>query len=299
MSALLTLLQLGLCLLLVAAATHLLRLARWAWRAPRRVDAAASVRPLPVDDLPHITVQLPMYNERRVAARAITAACALTYPRDRLHIQVLDDSTDDTRDLIDRTAADLRAAGHDVVVLRRPDRRAFKAGNLAHGLANLRADCPFVAILDADFVPPPDFLTRLLPSFQEGADAQQVGFVQARWAFLNGEQNLLTRLQALILDGLMAVEQAYLDAHGKPLQWNGTGGIWRTQALIDAGGWLGSGASTSVLTEDLDVSYRALLRGYRGRQRADVSVPSELPAAMSIFLTQQQLWVQASRAAEK
>lgn len=281
---LLALLKLGLVLLLTAAALHLLRLGLWSLRQPA---PAAVPPPLTASEaalLPHVTVQLPMYNEQAVAARAIAAACALDWPR--LAIDVLDDSTDATREQIDRLVAERRRQGDDIRVLRRADRRGFKAGNLAHGLSQLAAGCEFVAIFDADFVPPPDFLRRLMPVLLTDAEA---GFVQSRWGYLNEQQNLLTRVQALILDGLMLVEQPYLDAHALPLQWNGTSGIFRTQALRAAGGWLGD--SSSVLTEDLDVSYRALLRGYRGRHVAAVAVPSELPAAMHAFVVQQQRWV--------
>jgi cellulose synthase/poly-beta-1,6-N-acetylglucosamine synthase-like glycosyltransferase len=280
----LAVLKLGLCLLLLAASLHLLRLGLWSLRQPAPLPL-----PPPLADatgLPRITVQLPMYNEQAVAARAIAAACALDWPR--LSIDVLDDSTDATRTLIDRLVAEGRGRGHDLRVLRRSDRRGYKAGNLAHGLSQLAPDCEFVALFDADFVPPPDFLRRLMPTLLSD---DRVGFVQGRWAYLNERQNLLTRLQALILDGLMLVEQVYLDAHALPLQWNGTGGIFRTRALREAGGWLGESGAASVLTEDLDVSYRALLAGYRGRQLAAVAVPSELPATMAAFRVQQQRWV--------
>jgi len=277
-------LKLGLLLLLLAASLHLLRLGLWSFRQPA---PAALPPPLATSHaLPHITVQLPMYNEQAVAARAITAACALDWPH--LSIDVLDDSTDDTRQLIDRLVAERKKQGVDIRVLRRADRRGYKAGNLAHGLSQLPPGCAYVAIFDADFVPPADFLRRLMPVLLHDKNA---AFVQSRWAYLNENKNLLTRLQALILDGLMLVEQAYLDAHALPLQWNGTSGIFRTQALREAGGWLGDSQTASVLTEDLDVSYRALLRGYRGRHVASVAVPSELPAQMSSFRVQQQRWV--------
>lgn len=283
---LLALLKLGLFLLLCAAALHLLRLALWSWQKPAPAVAPSPWADSPDSDLPWVTVQLPMYNERAVAERAIAAACALDWPR--LSIDVLDDSTDDTRDLIDRAVTARQQQGIAIRVLRRPDRRGFKAGNLAHGLSKLPDDCSFVAIFDADFVPPPDFLRRLMPVLRADAKA---AFVQSRWAYLNEGQNLLTRLQALILDGLMLVEQAYLDAHGLPLQWNGTSGIFRVAALHAAGGWLGDARQASVLTEDLDVSYRALLQGYRGRQVAAVAAHSELPAGMHAFRVQQQRWV--------
>lgn len=289
---LLALLKLGLCLLLVAAAVHLLRLGLWSLRQP--APARLPCTPLPANattradgrELPLITIQLPMYNERNVAARAITTACAMDWPR--LRIQVLDDSTDDTRQLVDRVVAEGRQRGIDIRVVRRSDRHGFKAGSLGNGLAQLGPDCEYVAIFDADFVPPPDFLRTLMPVLL--AD-DRLGFVQTRWGYLNEDQNLLTRMQALILDGLMLVEQAYLDAHRLPLQWNGTSGIFRIAALRAAGGWLGEAGKASVLTEDLDVSYRALLCGYRGRHVAALAVKSELPAAMATFRVQQQRWV--------
>lgn len=279
--ALLALLQLGLWLLLLAASLHLLRLGLWAWRTPLPPPAAPKI---PDGELPMVTVQLPLRNERYVARRALLAASRLDWPAERLEIQVLDDSDDDTRELVDATAAELQAAGLRVHVLRRSHRRGFKAGALDEALPQAQGE--LLAILDADFVPEHDFLQRLAPLF---AQDLQLAFAQGRWSFLNETENLLTRVQALILHGLMLVEQPFLTAHRKPVQFNGTGGLWRKSVLVAAGGWQGGG--TASVTEDMDLSYRACLLGYHGRQLPEVAVPTELPATMAAFRIQQQRWV--------
>ena len=279
----LALLQLGVWLMLVAASVHLLRSARWA--RGKRLDGA--LLSLPVGELPVVTVQLPLRNERHVAERVLRATCALDWPRDRLEVQVLDDSDDETCALVDRTAAELRAFGHDITVVRRQGRAGYKAGALANALRTARGS--FVAILDADCVPPPDFLQRLVAPLLRD---EQLAFTQARWSFDNEAESLLTRVQALILHGLFLVEQPRLSASGAPLQFNGTSGVWRRAALERAGGWLGAGdgASASV-TEDLDLSYRVQLAGLRGRILPEVAVRTELPSTMAAFRTQQQRWV--------
>lgn len=282
-SLLLTLLLGGLWLLLVAASLHLLRLGLWGFFSPLKSDDKTTA-PLPKDALPSVTVQIPLRNERFVARRALLAAAALDWPRDRLEVQVLDDSDDDTRDIVDNTAAELTAAGHAVTVLRRTRRSGYKAGALDDALPKARGE--FIAILDADFVPPADFLRRLVVHF---CDDPRLAFVQGRWSFLNEDENLLTRLQALILHGLMLVEQPYLTARGRPIQFNGTGGIWRRHVLVEAGGFRGGGSAS--VTEDMDLSYRACLLGYRGKQLPEVAVPTELPATMAAFRIQQQRWV--------
>src|SRR5439155_9555082 len=218
--------------------------------------------------------------------RVLRAACALDWPRDRLEVQALDDSDDDTRAIVDRVAAELRAAGCDVRVIRRASRAGFKAGNLASGLASARGE--FIAVLDADHVPTPDLLRRVVPLLMEDA---ALGFAQARWSFDNQRRSLLTRVQALILDGLMLVEQARLSALARPLQFNGSGGVWRRAALEAAGGWLQGEAS---LTEDLDLSYRAQLAGFRGHLAAEVAVETELPSTMAAFRAQQARWVRGA-----
>jgi cellulose synthase/poly-beta-1,6-N-acetylglucosamine synthase-like glycosyltransferase len=279
-----TLLLWGLWLLLFAAGLHLVRLSRWAFFAPPADPGPAPPSPT-AEKAPAVTVMLPMRNERYVARRAIESACRLDWPREKLEILVLDDSDDDTRDIVDAAVQTLRDAGHAVSVRRRGDRKGYKAGALDEALPEARGE--LIAILDADFVPSPDFLRRLVPRLQEDP---RLAFVQGRWSFLNETENVLTRLQALILHGLMLVEQPYLSAHKKPVQFNGTGGIWRRSVLLSAGGFMGGGGAASV-TEDMDLSYRACLLGYRGRHLPEVAVPTELPATMAAFRAQQQRWV--------
>jgi cellulose synthase/poly-beta-1,6-N-acetylglucosamine synthase-like glycosyltransferase len=272
----------GLWLLLLAASLHLLRLGLWGLLTPLARETAAA--PASFAELPFVTVQIPLRNERFVARRALLASASLDWPADRIEIQVLDDSDDDTRQIVDSAAAELVAAGRAVTVLRRTQRSGYKAGALDDALPQARGE--FIAILDADFVPPTDFLRRLIGHFR---DAPRLAFVQGRWSFLNEEENLLTRLQALILHGLMLVEQPYLTAHGRPIQFNGTGGVWRKRVLLEASGFRGGGSAS--VTEDMDLSYRACLLGYHGKQLPEVAVPTELPATMAAFRVQQQRWV--------
>lgn len=235
------------------------------------------------DTLPSVTVQLPMYNERYVAERLIDAAAALDYPRDRLQVQVLDDSTDDTREVVDRAASRARERGVRVEVVRREGREGYKAGALEHGLGS--ADGELVAIFDADFVPPAGFLREMVAGF----DAPEVGMVQARWDHLNREFSPLTRAQAVLLDGHFVVEQTARCATGRFFNFNGTAGVWRRAAIDDAGGW-----QHDTITEDLDLSYRAQLAGWRFRYLTDVSAPAELPAEVRGFRSQQHRWAKGS-----
>jgi hypothetical protein len=231
---------------------------------------------------PWVTVQLPIYNERAVVERLVDAAVAMRWPRERLEIQLLDDSTDDTALVAAGIVARHRAAGTDICHLR-GDRAGFKAGALQRGLAVAKGS--LVAIFDADFVPPPNFLEQLTPHFTD----PQVGLVQARWGHLNGGQNLLTHVQSLMLDGHFGVEQAGRQAAGSFFNFNGTAGIWRREAILDAGGW-----RSDTLTEDLDLSYRAQLRGWRFVYRHDLVAPAELPADMASFRSQQHRWTAGS-----
>lgn len=285
MALLLVALQLGLWLLLLAASVHLLRSARFAWSRPL---APLDDEPPIAGELPRVTVQLPLRNEGALAERVARAACALDWPRDRLQIQILDDSDAEFHAALDALAATLRAEGHDVALLRRGSRAGFKAGNLQHGLAHARGE--YIAVLDADALPPRDFLQRLMAPLLDDA---QLGFVQARQSFENEDASLLTRVQALILHGLMLVEQPRLSAYGEPLSFNGSGGIWRRRALDAAGGWLRDEGGAS-LTEDLDLAYRARLAGWRGLHVPEVAVASELPATMAAFRAQQQRWVRGA-----
>lgn len=235
------------------------------------------------DDLPVVTIQLPVYNERYVVDRLLDAVLALDWPAHKLQVQVLDDSSDDTPAIVAAALHRHRDSAVELVHLRRSDRSAFKAGALAAGLAQARGE--LVAILDADFVPHPDFLRRCIPFF----DDRRVGLVQARWGHLDREHSWLTRCQALAIDGHFSVEQAGRSWAGLALNFNGTAGIWRRAAIDAAGGWQGD-----TLTEDLDLSYRAQLAGWRVEFLIDVEVPAEIPADMDAFKNQQRRWAKGS-----
>ena len=230
---------------------------------------------------PRVTVQLPVFNEKHVVERLIDAACCLSHPRTHLQIQVLDDSTDETTTLAERRAREWRRRGVDIAVHHRVDREGYKAGALAAGLES--ATGRYVLILDADFVPRPDLLHQLLPSMADPG----VGMVQARWDHLNEDESWLTRAQALLLDGHFFLEQRGRYRGGRFFNFNGTAGLWRRQALVDAGGW-----QSDTLTEDLDVSYRAQMAGWRFVLRDDVGVPAELPNTPASLLVQQRRWAQ-------
>lgn len=245
----------------------------------------ARLRPQPpiLKAWPTVTVQLPIYNERYVANRLIRAAAGLDYPRDRLEIQVLDDSTDDTASLVADQVARLRSQGLDIAHVRRSGRAGYKSGALAYGLERARGE--FLAIFDADFLPPPDFLARTLPYFQD----EKVGFVQARWGHLNREHSFLTLLQSLSIDAHFMVEQFARSRGGCWFNFNGTAGVWRRAAIQSAGGW-----RSDTLTEDLDLSYRAFLAGWRGLYLREVVVPAELPVSFSAYRRQQHRWARGS-----
>jgi len=251
------------------------------WRVARGGPGARTTTP--PTEWPRVTVQLPVFNERRVVERLIAAAGDLDYPRDRLEIQVLDDSTDDTRERVDRAVARLRERGLEVRVLRRGDRHGYKAGALAAGLAAARGE--WIAVFDADFVPARDFLRRLVPHAADPA----VGLVQARWGHLNRDHSLLTAAQAVMLDAHFRIEQRSRMAAGLFFSFNGTAGLWRRACIEDAGGW-----SHDTLTEDLDLSYRAQLRGWRFVYDDGVEAPAELPADIDAFLVQQRRWAKGS-----
>ena len=251
--------------------------------ARRVLPGAGASRPPAIQEPPCVTVQLPVYNERHVVRRLIDAAAAFDYPPQRLQIQVLDDSTDDTSQIIARSIAIHRQKGIDIVQHRRADRRGYKAGALRAGLADARGE--FLAIFDADFVPPADFLQRTLPSFTDPA----VGCVQTRWGHLNANSSSLTQAQSLGIDGHFVVEQTARDKIGALLNFNGTAGVWRRAAMEDAGGWQGD-----TLTEDLDLSYRAQLQGWRIAYLPDVTVPAEIPVSVEAFKQQQFRWAKGS-----
>jgi cellulose synthase/poly-beta-1,6-N-acetylglucosamine synthase-like glycosyltransferase len=239
--------------------------------------------PLDRASLPMVTVQLPIYNERHVAARLVDAVAGLDWPVDRLHIQVLDDSTDDTTTVIAAALARYAGRGWYVEHVRRPSRMGYKAGALQHGLASSAAD--FVAIFDADFIPPADFLRRLIPSFANPA----VACVQARWGHLNAESSGFTQAQALGFDGHFIVEKQARQLVSAFIHFNGSAGVWRRVAIDAAGGW-----RADTLTEDLDLSYRVQLAGWRIVYRADVVAPAELPVQVDAFKRQQHRWAKGS-----
>lgn len=249
------------------------------WRRSR--DAAPSYPPRTHGPWPRVTVQLPVYNEPRVIERLLDAVCTLDYPKELLEVQLLDDSTDGSHGLAAARVHYWKGQSVDVLHLRRPQRTGFKAGALAFGLE--RAKGEFLLILDADFVPSPDLLKALLPPFRDDS----VGMVQARWDHLNEDENLLTRAQALLLDAHFVFEHGGRQAAGCFFNFNGTAGMWRRSAIQDAGGW-----SADTLTEDLDLSYRAQLKGWRFVYLDDVRVPAELPAGVVALEGQQRRWAQ-------
>ena len=237
----------------------------------------------PLDPMPPVTIQLPLYNEMYVAERLIEAVCKIEYPRELLEIQVLDDSTDETCEIAELAVRRYAAQGHDIKYLRRPNRVGFKAGALEEGLKAARGE--FVAIFDADFIPTPDFLTRLMPHFSD----PKVGMVQARWGHINQDYSLLTKIQSILLDGHFVLEHGGRNRAGHFFNFNGTAGVWRRKVIDDAGGW-----QHDTLTEDLDLSYRAQLRGWRFVFVSDVIAPAEVPVEMNSFKSQQHRWAKGS-----
>ena len=236
------------------------------------------------EEWPNIAVQLPVYNEMYVARRLIDAVASFDYPLDKLEVQVLDDSTDETQTIVDQAVEYWHSRGLNIAVLRRSDRRGFKAGALAAGLE--RTDSPYIALFDADFVPKPDFLKRTFPTLHA---VEGLAFVQTRWGHTNRGQSVLTFLQSLSIDGHFSVEQHARWRAGYFFNFNGTAGIWRRKAIIDAGGW-----SQKTLTEDLDLSYRAFLQNWRAAYLRNVVSPAELPVSYHAYRRQQQRWAQGS-----
>jgi cellulose synthase/poly-beta-1,6-N-acetylglucosamine synthase-like glycosyltransferase len=237
----------------------------------------------PLDPMPVVTIQLPLYNEMYVADRLIDAVCAIDYPRELLEIQVLDDSTDETCSVAELAVRRHAAQGIDIKYLHRTNRIGYKAGALEEGLKTARGE--FVAIFDADFIPTHDFLLRLMPHFVE----PKVGMVQARWGHINQDYSLLTKIQSILLDGHFVLEHGGRNRAGHFFNFNGTAGVWRRLAIDDAGGW-----QHDTLTEDLDLSYRAQLRGWKFVFVSDVIAPAEVPVEMNSFKSQQHRWAKGS-----
>lgn len=249
-----------------------------------------AIPPAPIDNAlcPKVTIQLPIYNEQHVAERLIEACAKIDYPRGRLQIQVLDDSDDSTTALIYAVAQNLQQQGVKIDVVRRENRTGYKAGALAYALPAATGD--YIAIFDADFVPPTTFLRRTMPYFNDSSNAK-VGFVQARWGHINRNFSWLTRCQALALDGHFVVEQSARDRSGYPFGFNGSAGIWRRACLEDprVGGW-----QDDTLCEDLDLSYRAQMAGWQGLYDGAIEVPAEVPVQLLAFKRQQFRWAKGT-----
>ncbi|MBI3135533.1 MAG: glycosyltransferase [Bacteroidetes bacterium] len=239
----------------------------------------ATLPPQISGEFPFVTIQLPIYNEKYVVERLLQCTVQMDWPAEKLEIQVLDDSTDETSALVDKTVTDLQSAGVMVNIVRRPAREGYKAGALKHGLALCRGE--FIVIFDADFVPDPQFLKKTIPFFAD----EKVGVVQTHWEHLNRNFSVLTKLQAFALDAHFSVEQVGRNVNGFFINFNGTAGVWRRKTIENAGGW-----EADTLTEDLDLSYRAQMKGWKFIYREDVGSPAELPVAMSALKSQQFRW---------
>jgi cellulose synthase/poly-beta-1,6-N-acetylglucosamine synthase-like glycosyltransferase len=237
-----------------------------------------------LESYPVVTVQLPVFNEVYVVGRLIDAACAMIYPKDKLEIQVLDDSTDETVDVVAQHCERYRKLGYDIKQVRRTNRQGFKAGALKEGLVTARGE--YVAIFDADFVPRQDFLLKTLPHFN--ADPK-IGMVQTRWEHINSDYSILTRTQAMALDGHFVIEQAVRNKVGFFINFNGTAGVWKKECILDAGNW-----QADTLTEDLDLSYRAQLRGWKFKYLNNVTSPAELPSEINALKSQQFRWTKGA-----
>lgn len=259
------------------------------WRnRPHALEHHAAIkeayfRQVTPQEWPAVTVQLPIYNERYVVERLIRSICRLVYPRSQLEIQILDDSTDNTSEIAQAVASQMKQQGVDVVYIHRCDRSGFKAGALREGLKVAKGE--LVAIFDADFVPNADFLLETMPYFADPA----IGMLQTRWGHINCDYSKLTRVQSIGIDGHFAVEQAARAWSGFFMNFNGTAGIWRKAAIADAGGW-----HADTLTEDLDLSYRAQLRGWKLQFAPEVVCPAELPVTINAFKSQQHRWAKGS-----
>jgi cellulose synthase/poly-beta-1,6-N-acetylglucosamine synthase-like glycosyltransferase len=234
-------------------------------------------------DLPFVTVQLPMFNERYVAARLIEAVARLDYPKDRYEIQVLDDSTDDTTEIVREKVREITARGVNIAMIHRTNRTGYKAGALENGLKHARGE--FVAVFDADFNPGINILKNTIHYFVD----ESIGMVQMRWGHINRRYSLLTRIQSLMLDGHFVIEHDARFRSGRFFNFNGTAGIWRRATISDAGGW-----EHDTLTEDMDLSYRAQLKGWRFVYLTSVETPAEIPVEMASFKSQQHRWAKGS-----
>ncbi|MDA0986129.1 MAG: glycosyltransferase family 2 protein [Bacteroidetes bacterium] len=243
-----------------------------------------TIQPDLPNELPHVTIQLPMFNEKYVAQRLLDSVCEIEYPKNKLEIQVLDDSTDDTVSIVENIVKEKQNLGFDIIHIHRTNRKGFKAGALKEGLEKAKGE--FVAIFDADFVPKNYFLMKTIPYFYSD---KKTGMVQTRWEHLNETYSILTRVQALALDGHFVIEQNIRNKAGFFINFNGTGGVWRKSCIMDAGNW-----QADTLTEDLDLSYRAQLKGWKFKFLRDVVSPAELPAEINALKSQQFRWTKGA-----
>ncbi len=249
----------------------------WHYQKARKSPVSEKEHDFKFDEAPKVTIQLPVYNEKYVVERLIKKVSEIRYPEKKLEIQILDDSTDETIQIIDNILKEL--ADDRIKHIRRGTREGFKAGALAYGMTI--SDGDFFGIFDADFLPEPDFLEKTMPWF----DDEKIGVVQARWGHINKEYSLLTRLQAFGLDAHFTIEQGGRSHAGSFINFNGTAGVWRRACIADAGGW-----SQDTLTEDLDLSYRAQMKGWKFNYLEDVVAPAELPIVMDAIKSQQYRW---------
>lgn len=243
----------------------------------------SSVDQLEDSDVPLVTVQLPIYNELYVVERLIDAIAEFEYPKERFEIQILDDSTDETVELVAKKVEELTAKGYQISQVIRKDREGYKAGALAYGMEKAKGE--FIAIFDADFVPAKDFLRRTIPFFKD----KKIGVVQSKWEHINKDYSILTKMQAFALDAHFTVEQTGRNYGDHFINFNGTAGVWRKECIIDAGGW-----EADTITEDLDLSYRAQLKDWKFKYVEDLGSPAELPAAMNALKTQQFRWTKGA-----
>ncbi len=269
----------GVLCVLAVYGSHRYRMAYLYYRHKYKLPTPKGTLPV----LPRVTIQLPIFNEMYVVERLVDSVCRIDYPRELLEIQVLDDSTDETCAIARAVVERNRLLGHNVVYIHRDNRQGFKAGALEHGLSLAHGE--FVAVFDADFVPSPDFLRRTVPFFSD----DKIGMVQVRWGHLNREFSILTQAQSIFLDGHFIIEHTARNRSGAFFNFNGTAGIWRRTTITDAGGW-----QHDTLTEDLDLSYRAQLKGWQFVFLPDVVSPAEVPVDMNAFKSQQHRWAKGS-----
>ena len=261
------------CIMQLSLAIHYIKFKRTLQKEDAKFE-------IPEEDYPLVTVQLPVYNELYVVERLIDAIAAFDYPKNKLEIQLLDDSTDESFEIALRKVEYYQNLGIDIVQIKRPERKGFKAGALEYGLKIAKGE--YIAIFDADFTPYPDFLKKTIPYFLED---NKIGVVQAKWEHLNKDYSILTKMQAFALDMHFTIEQQGRNAAGYFINFNGTAGVWRKQCIEDAGGW-----KADTLTEDLDLSYRAQLKGWKFKYVENVTAPAELPTDMNALKSQQFRW---------